>query len=67
MESLHAETMVVEPLGAYLLITASVEGQLLKVTTRIDFPARPGASIWLAPEPDKIRWHRASDGTALGR
>ena len=64
-ESLVAETLVVEPLGAYLLVTARVAGQVLKVTTRVDFPARSGQPIWLAPEPDCIRWHRASDGTAL--
>ena len=64
-ESLAAETLVVEPLGAYLLVTATVAGQVLKVTTRTDFPARAGMPIWLAPEPDRIRWHRAADGTAL--
>ena len=50
--SLMAETMVVEPLGSHLLVTATVEGQLVKVITRTDFPARAGAPIWLEPEPD---------------
>ncbi len=64
--SLRAETLVVEPLGSHLLVTATVEGQLIKVVTRTDFPASPGAPIWLEPEPDKLRWLRADDGVALG-
>jgi multiple sugar transport system ATP-binding protein len=61
----RAETMVVEPLGSHLLVTAMVEGQMVKVITRTDFPASPGAPIWLEPEPDKLRWLRAADGIAL--
>jgi multiple sugar transport system ATP-binding protein len=62
---LQAETVVVEPLGSHLLITATVEGQVLKIVTRTDFATRPGESIWLQPEVDKLRWLRASDGAAL--
>ena len=65
-ESLRAETMVVEPLGSHLLVTATVEGQLIKVVTRTDFAVQPGMPIWLQPEPDKLRWLRADDGVALG-
>ncbi len=61
-----AETLVVEPLGSHLLITATVAGQQLKVITRTDFPAGPGRPIWLRPEEDKVRWLRSSDGAALG-
>jgi multiple sugar transport system ATP-binding protein len=64
--ALLAQTMVVEPLGSHLLVTATVEGQMVKVITRTDFPARPGAPIWLEPEPDKLRWLRAADGMAFG-
>src|SRR5215208_4496268 len=63
-ESLKAETVVVEPLGSHLLVTATVEGQLVKVVTRTDFPARAGTPIWLEPEQEKLRWLRAVDGTA---
>jgi multiple sugar transport system ATP-binding protein len=63
--ALVAETLVVEPLGSHLLITALLDGQQLKVITRTDFPAGPGRPIWLRPEPDKIRWLRSSDGAAL--
>jgi multiple sugar transport system ATP-binding protein len=63
---LRAETIVVEPLGSHLLVTATVEGQLVKVVTRTDFPVQPGMQIWLEPEPDKLRWLRAADGMAFG-
>jgi multiple sugar transport system ATP-binding protein len=64
--SLKADTLVVEPLGSHLLVTANVEGQVVKVITRTDFPVSPGAPIWLQPEADKVRWLRAADGTSLG-
>jgi len=64
--ALRAETVVVEPLGSHLLVTASVEGQPIKVVTRTDFPVRAGMPIWLEPEADKLRWLRATDGLALG-
>jgi multiple sugar transport system ATP-binding protein len=63
--ALRAETVVVEPLGSHLMLTTSVDGQVVKVLTRTDFPARPGEPIWLLPEPDKLRWLRASDGSAI--
>jgi multiple sugar transport system ATP-binding protein len=63
--ALQAHTVVVEPLGSHLLITATVEGQMLKVVTRTDFPTRSGDIIWLQPELDKLRWLRASDGAAI--
>ena len=63
--ALAGETLVVEPLGSHLLITAAIGGQQLKVVTRTDFPAGPGRPIWLRPEQDKIRWLRPADGLAV--
>ncbi|GAC1313923.1 MAG: ABC transporter ATP-binding protein [Chloroflexota bacterium] len=63
--ALRADTVVVEPLGSHLLLTADVEGQTLKVVTRTDFPVRAGQTIWLVPEPDKVRWLRSADGQAV--
>jgi multiple sugar transport system ATP-binding protein len=65
-DALRAEAMVVEPLGSHLLVTATVEGQLIKVITRTDFPVRSGQTIWLQPESDKVRWLRAADGSSIG-
>jgi multiple sugar transport system ATP-binding protein len=63
--ALVAETLVVEPLGSHLLVTATIEGQQIKVITRTDFQTTPGQRIWLRPEPDKLRWLRPSDGVAI--
>jgi multiple sugar transport system ATP-binding protein len=63
--ALQAETVVVEPLGSHNLVTASMDGQLLKIVTRTDFASQPGTPIWLEPEPDKLRWLRAADGQNL--
>ena len=63
--TLAGETLVVEPLGSHLLITATVGTQQLKVVTRTDFATNPGQPIWLTPEPDKIRWLRTADGAAI--
>ncbi len=63
--ALAGETVVVEPLGSHLLITAAIGGQQLKVVTRTDFPTGPGRPIWLYPEEDKIRWLRPDTGAAV--
>jgi multiple sugar transport system ATP-binding protein len=60
-----AETLVVEPLGSHLLITATVGDQQLKVVTRADFDVQPGQPLHLLPEIDKIRWLRTSDGVMI--
>jgi multiple sugar transport system ATP-binding protein len=65
-DGFDADTLVVEPLGSHLLITASVGDQLLKVVTRADFDVRPGQRLRLQPEMDKVRWLRTSDGVMIG-
>jgi multiple sugar transport system ATP-binding protein len=64
-DGFDAQTMVVEPLGSHLLITAMVGDQLLKVVTRTDFDTQPGQPLRLNPELDKIRWLRTSDGAMI--
>jgi multiple sugar transport system ATP-binding protein len=53
--AVQARAQVVEPLGSHLLVTASLGGQWLKVTTPVDFPAQPGRDLWLRFEPAKLR------------
>jgi multiple sugar transport system ATP-binding protein len=64
-DAFDAQTVVVEPLGSHLLITAMVGDQLLKVVTRADFDVQPGQPLRLNPELDKIRWLRTSDGVMI--
>jgi multiple sugar transport system ATP-binding protein len=64
-DGFDAQTLVVEPLGSHLLVTAMVGDQLLKVVTRTDFDIQPGQPLRLNPELDKIRWLRTSDGVMI--
>jgi multiple sugar transport system ATP-binding protein len=64
-DGFDAQTLVVEPLGSHLLITATVGDQLLKVVTRADFAVQPGQPLRLQPEIDKVRWLRSSDGALI--
>jgi multiple sugar transport system ATP-binding protein len=54
--SLAAEVLVVEPLGSHSLVTASVEGQVLKVAASRELAVSPGDQVALRFEPGKIRW-----------
>src|SRR5438270_1393925 len=65
-EGFDADTLVVEPLGSHLLITASVGDQLLKVVTRAAFDAQPGPRLPLQLQMDTLRWLRTSDGATIG-
>jgi multiple sugar transport system ATP-binding protein len=53
--ALPAEVGVVEPLGSHLLLTLALGDQLLKVSTRTDFPVKPHDQVWLRPEQGSIR------------
>jgi len=54
-EALPAEVSVIEPLGSHLLLTVAVGGQLLKVSTRTDFPVMPHDRVWLRPVSGSVR------------
>jgi multiple sugar transport system ATP-binding protein len=47
---------VIEPLGAQLLITVTIEGTEFKVVAPNDFVTAEDAELWLRPVPDKVRW-----------
>lgn len=53
---LTAVAKVVEPLGAHLLVTCEVGGQLFRVILDSDMTVNPGDKLTLAPQPDRIRW-----------
>jgi multiple sugar transport system ATP-binding protein len=59
------EVSVCEPLGATLLLTGRVEGQLARVSVRPDVPVAPGDRLSLMPDPKRIVWIDPADGKAL--
>mgnify|MGYP000256495344 FL=1 len=64
-QSFPAEVLVVEPLGPHLLLTLRYGRQHLKATVPPDFAARPGQTLWLKPQPDRLRWLEPKSGEAL--
>lgn len=64
-DGIEARTLVVEPLGSHILVTAELSGQRLKVVTRADSPARPNDPLWLVPEIDKLRWFDKNTGMEI--
>jgi len=63
--SFSARVLVVEPLGSHLLLTLDYEGQQLKVTVPPDFAVRPGQTLWLRPQPGRLRWFDPRSGQSL--
>jgi multiple sugar transport system ATP-binding protein len=56
---------VFEPLGASVLITATLAGQRIKVQAPASFRADRGEELWLILEQDSLRWYDPDSGTAL--
>ncbi len=63
--AIPARVLVVEPLGSHNLVTASVEADMVKVTTPADMRLRPDQAVWLRFVPEKVRWFDAESGRAL--
>ncbi len=53
---LEAKVRIVEPLGAHLLVTCDVDGALFRAVLDSDMVVKPGDTLTLAPQPDRIRW-----------
>lgn len=51
-----ANAKVVEPLGAHLLVTCDVDGQLFRAVLDSDLAIRAGDTLRLAPQVERIRW-----------
>jgi multiple sugar transport system ATP-binding protein len=56
---------VFEPLGASVLITATLAEQRIKVQAPASFRAEPGEQLWLTLEPHSLRWYDPDSGVAL--
>ncbi len=57
---------VCEPLGATLLLTGRIDGQLARVSVRPDSRVRPGDRLGLTPNAGRIVWIDPADGKAMG-
>ena len=53
---LKAVAKVVEPLGAHLLVTCEVDGQLFRAVLESDLTVKAGDTLMLAPQADRVRW-----------
>ncbi|MBK9081458.1 MAG: ABC transporter ATP-binding protein [Rhizobiales bacterium] len=60
------DVVVCEPLGATLLLTGRIEGQLARVAARPDARVRPGDRLSLSPALDRIVWIDPQSGRSLG-
>ena len=65
-DRIPAEVVVVEPLGPHILLTLQAAGQPLKVTAPPDLRTRPGATLHLRPNPQRLRWLDPTSGANLG-
>jgi multiple sugar transport system ATP-binding protein len=63
--ALESRVVVVEPLGSHNLITARVDDEVVKVSAHPDMRISPDQTIWLKPDPRKIRWMDAETGKAV--
>jgi multiple sugar transport system ATP-binding protein len=64
-EGMPFDVRVVEPMGAHLLLTGEVEGQLLRAIAPPDAPIAAGARIGLRPDPARLSWFDPADGKRL--
>ena len=58
---------VVEPLGAQTLLTGTTDGQVVRVALPGEHVIAAGATLFLRPRPDRIRWMDAATGNALAQ
>jgi multiple sugar transport system ATP-binding protein len=63
--TLPGRVVVLEPVGSQTLVTVRIGGDLIKVTTPVDFHADAGREVWLRFDPGRIRVMDAGSGEAL--
>ncbi|MGI9363780.1 MAG: ABC transporter ATP-binding protein [Rhizobiaceae bacterium] len=62
---LSATAKIVEPLGAHLLVTCEVDGQLFRAVLDSDLSVNAGDQLKLAPQADRIRWFNPESTKAV--
>jgi multiple sugar transport system ATP-binding protein len=64
-DTLQVQVMVVEPLGAQILLTVKIGDDIVKVATHPTFQAFSGMDVWLRFPAEKIRWVDQDSGRVL--
>ena len=64
-DAMQAKVNVVELLGANSQLTTTVDGQLVRVTADSEIQARHGDTLWLRPNPDRLRWYDKQSGHSV--
>ena len=64
-DSMQAKVSIVELLGATTQITTHVDGQLVRVTADSAINAKSGDTLWLQPNPERLRWYDRESGNAI--
>ena len=62
---LPAKVRLIEPLGAHLLVTCDVDGTMFRAILESDMQVKPGDTLALAPQPDRIRWFDTQSSLAV--
>ncbi|MDX2004937.1 MAG: ABC transporter ATP-binding protein [Meiothermus sp.] len=65
--SFQATVQVFEHLGPHLLLTVLLGQQIIKATAHTELLTRPGATVWLKPNPARVRWLEVTQGQGLVR
>ena len=60
--AMQAEVSVVELLGANSQLTTTVGGQTVRVTAESEIIAHRGDTLWLQPNPERLRWYDKQSG-----
>lgn len=63
--SIEADVIIVEPLGAQNLLTVDIGGDRLKVSTHPSFAAEAGDRLWVRFPPEDIRWIDPTTDTVI--
>jgi multiple sugar transport system ATP-binding protein len=64
-DAMRADVKVVELLGATSQLTTRIDGQMVRVTADSNIGVRHGDSLWLRPNPERVRWYDQQSGHAL--
>ncbi len=65
--AIEAKVLVFEHLGPHLLLTLELAGQMLKATAPPELLTRPGATLWLKPKLERVRWLEPDPQNTLAR